>query len=178
VAADGLQSFPSGDTGIVATDGLAGAEGIFIRFDCAALRAFGRFLGERQLAGNFRWGTDGLILYLPAVKSPFVKTWAAIFPSIRNNSYIALGWNGSVAARCGKKDAADLEALRSNSVSDRPRLQNQVAMAVSQAWQNFREGKITFADGQWDKFPTPKFSVVPPCEPGRIVGTLLLLAAC
>ena len=148
--------------GLLPPTGLPAQKESSIRFDCAALRAFGRFLGERQLAGNFRWGTDGLILYLPAVKSPFVKTWAAIFPSIRNNSYIALGWNGSVAARCGKKDAADLEALRSNSVSDPTSLQNQVAMAVSQAWQNFREGKITFAERAMGQIPDTEIFVVPP----------------
>jgi RNA polymerase sigma-70 factor (ECF subfamily) len=151
-----------------------------IRFDRAALRAFGRFLGERQLASNFRWGTDGLILYLPAVKSPFATTWAAIFPSVRRNSYIALGWNGSVTARCGKKDAADLEALRSNSVSDPASLQDQVAMAVSQAWRNFREGKIAFAGRAIGQIPDTEIFVVPPIRTrsnrwGIIIACCLLI---
>jgi RNA polymerase sigma-70 factor (ECF subfamily) len=135
-----------------------------IRFDRAELRAFARFLGERQLAGNFGWGTDGLILYLPAVKSPkyFVETWNSIFPSVRNTTNITLGWDGSVAARCGKKDAADLEALRSNSASDPTSLQNQVAMAVSQAWRNFREGKIAFAERAIGQIPDTEIFAVPP----------------
>ena len=36
-----------------------------LRFGRAELRAFARFLGERQLATNFRWGKDGLILFCP-----------------------------------------------------------------------------------------------------------------
>ena len=151
------------------------------RFDRAALRAFARFLSERRLAGNFHWGTDGLILYLPAVKSPFAETWNSIFPSVRNNSCIALGWDGLVMARCGKKDAADLEALRSNSVSDLTSLQNHVALSVSQAWQNFREGKIAFAERAVGQIPDAEIFVVPPSRTKanrfRIIfwGCLLIL---
>jgi len=145
------------------------------RFDRAALRAFARFLGERHLAGNFHWGTDGLILFLPAVKSPFVKTWAAIFPSVRNNSYLALGWDGLVAARCGKKDAADLEALKSNSVSDPASLQNQVALAVSRAWQNFREGKNAFSERAIGQIPDAEIFVVPPSRTRSNRWTIVLL---
>ena len=145
------------------------------RFDRAALRAFARFLGERHLAGNFRWGTDGLILFLPAVKSPFVKTWTAFFPSVRNDSYLALEWDGLVAARCGKKDAADLEALKSNSVSDPASLQNQVALAVFQAWRNFREGKIAFAERAIGQIPDNDIFVVPPSRTRANRWRLILL---
>jgi RNA polymerase sigma-70 factor, ECF subfamily len=145
------------------------------RFDRAAPRAFARFLGERQLASNFRWGTDGLILYLPAVKSRFVATWNSIFPSVRNNSNIILGWDGSVAAFCGKKDAADLEALKRNSVSDLASLQNQVAMAVSQAWRNFREGEIAFAERAIGQIPDTDIFVVPPSRTGANRWTIVLL---
>ena len=160
--------------GILQPADLPGHKESSTRFDRAALRAFARFLGERQLAGNFRWGTDGLILYLPAVKSPFVTTWNSIFPSVRNNSYIALGWDGSVAARCGKKDAADLEALRSNSVSNFASLQNQVAMAVSQAWRNFREGKIAFAEQAIGQIPDAEIFVVPPARTRANRWTIIL----
>jgi len=143
------------------------------RFDRAALRAFARFLGERQLASNFRWGTDGLILYLRAVQSPFAET--SIFTPVRNNSNITLGWDGSVAARCGKKDAADLEALKSNSVSDTASLQYQVALAVSQAWWNFREGKIAFAERAIGQIPDTDIFVVPPSRTGANRWTIVLL---
>lgn len=133
-----------------------------LRFGRAELRAFARFPGERRLATNFRWGKDGLILFLPAVKSPFVTTWNSIFPSVRNNSNITLGWEGSVAARCGGKDAADLEVLRNDSASDPTSLQNQVAMAVSQAWWNFREGKIAFAERAIGQIPNAEIFIVPP----------------
>jgi RNA polymerase sigma-70 factor (ECF subfamily) len=133
-----------------------------LRFGRAGLRAFARFLGERRLATNFRWGKDGLILFLPAVKSPFVTTWNSILPSVRNNSNITLGWDGSVAACCGKKDAADLETLKNNSASNLTSLQNQVAMAVSQAWRNFREGKIAFAERAIGQIPNAEIFIVPP----------------
>ena len=133
-----------------------------LRFGHAELRAFARFLGERRLATNFRWGKNGLILFLPAVKSPFVTTWNSVFPSVRNNSNIILGWDGSVAARCGGKDAVDLEVLRNNSASDPTSLQNQVAMAVSQAWRNFREGKIAFAERAIGQIPNAEIFIVPP----------------
>jgi len=148
--------------GMLPPAGLLAQKESSIRFGRAELRAFARFLGERQLVGNFRWGTDGLILYLPAVKSPFVATWNSIFPSVRRNSYIALGWDGSVAARCGKKDATDLEALRNNSVSDLASLQNQVAMAVSQAWRSFHEGKTVFAERVSGQIPDTEIFVVSP----------------
>ena len=148
--------------GLLPPAGMPGQNESSIRFDRAKLRAFARFLGERQLASNFRWGTDGLILYLPAVKSPFVTTWNSVFPSIRNNSNVLLGWDGSVAAFCEKKDAADLEALKSHSVSDPASLQNQVAMAVSQAWRNFREGEIAFAERTIGQIPDAEIFVVPP----------------
>jgi RNA polymerase sigma-70 factor, ECF subfamily len=146
--------------GLLPPAGLPAQKEPSIRLDRAALRAFARFLGERRLAGKFRWGTDGLMLYLPAVKSP--TTWAAIFPSARNTSNITLGWDGSVAVCCGKKDTADLEALRSNSVSDPAALQKQVALAVSQAWRNFHEEKTALAERAIGQIPDTEIFVVPP----------------
>jgi hypothetical protein len=132
------------------------------RFDRTALRSFARFLGERRLAANFRWSKDGLILFLPAVESPFATTWRSIFPSVGNNSYIALGWDGSAMAHCGGEDAANLEALRSNSTSDPTSLQNQVAMAVSQAWRSFREGNFNLAEQAIGQIPDAEIFIVPP----------------
>ena len=141
---------------------LAVQKGSSVRFDRAALRAFARFLGERQLVNNFRWGADGLVLYLPAMKSPFVKTWAAIFPSVRRNSYIALGWDGSVAAHCGKNDAAGLAALQNNSTPDLAPLKNQVAAAVAWTWQSFREENIPLAERAIGQIPDTEIFIVPP----------------
>jgi len=133
-----------------------------IRFDRAALRAFARFLGERRLVNNFCWRTNGLTLYLPAVKSPLTTTWNRIFPTVRNNSNVTLGWDGSVAARCGKKDAAGLETLRSNSILDPVQLENEVALAVSQSWRNFRDGKTALAERAIGQISDAEIFVVPP----------------
>ena len=133
-----------------------------IRFDRAARRAFARFLGERQLASDFRWGTGGMTLYLPAVKSPLTTMWNRIFPTVRNSSSITLGWDGLVAAHCGKKDAAGLEALRDNSIYNLTQLENQVALAVGQAWQDFRDGRIAFAERAIGEISDTEIFVVPP----------------
>jgi RNA polymerase sigma-70 factor, ECF subfamily len=133
-----------------------------IRFNRAALRAFARFLGERRLVNNFCWRAGGLTLYLPAVKSPLTTTWNRIFPTVRNNSNITLGWDGSVAARCGKKDAAGLAILRSNFTSDPAQFENQVALAVSQAWRNFRDGKTALAERAIGQISEAEIFVVPP----------------
>jgi hypothetical protein len=132
------------------------------RFDRSGLRAFARFLGERQLINKFRWGANGLTLYMHGVKSPLRTTWNRIFPSVRNNSSITLGLDGSVVAHCGRMDAAGLEVLRSHAAADLNGLENQVALAVAQAWQNFREGEIALAERAVGQVPDAEIFVVPP----------------
>jgi RNA polymerase sigma-70 factor (ECF subfamily) len=132
------------------------------RMNRSDLRAFARFLGERQLVSNFRWGINGLTLYLPGVKSPLMTTWNRIFPSVRNMSNFTLGWNGLVNAHCGKMDVGGLEVLRSQSTADLSGLENQVALAVSQAWQNFRAGKISDAERAIGQVPDADIFIVPP----------------
>ena len=148
--------------GMLPSSDAPGRKELSIRFDRAALRAFARFLGERQLARDFRWRPEGLILYLPGVKSPLRRTWNRIFPSVRNDSNITLGWDGLVTARCGRIDAAGLRALPSNSVSDLGALEHQVATAVSEAWRNFREGKTALAEKAIGQIPDADIFVVPP----------------
>ena len=130
--------------------------------DRSSLRSFARFLGERQLVNNFRWGINGLTLYMHGVKSPLMTTWNRIFPSVRNNSSVTLGWDGLVAAHCGRIDVAGLEVLRSQSTANLAGLENQVALAVSQAWQNFLEEKITSAERAVGQVPDSEIFVVPP----------------
>jgi RNA polymerase sigma-70 factor (ECF subfamily) len=132
------------------------------RFDQPSLRAFARFLGERQLVTNFRWGTSGLTLYVPGVKSPSMTTWNRIFSSVRNQSNFTLGWDGLVIAQCRKMDLAGLEVLRSHSTADLPRLENQVALAVAQSWQNFRAGKIADAERAIGQVSDTDIFIVPP----------------
>jgi RNA polymerase sigma-70 factor (ECF subfamily) len=133
-----------------------------VHFDRAALRAFARFLGERQLVSDFRWGADGLMLYLPAVKSPLTTSWSRLFPTVRNNSNITLGWDGLVVARCEKKDAAGLETLRSDLVFDLALTEKLVALAVTQAWQDFREAKLLAAERAIGQIPDTEIFLVPP----------------
>ena len=134
------------------------------RFDRSGLRAFARFLGERQLVTNFRWGINGLTLYMHGVKSPLMTTWNRIFPSVRNNSNLTLGWDGSVAAHCGRIDAAGLEVLRRHSTAELVGLENQVAQAVAQAWYNFRVCNFTDAERAIGQVPDAEIFVVPPTQ--------------
>ncbi len=132
------------------------------RFDRSSLRAFARFLGERQLVNNFRWGINGLTLYMHGVKSPLMAIWNRIFPSVRNNSSVTLGWDGLVVAHCGRIDAAGLEVLRRHATADLPGLENQVALAVAETWQNFRAGNFTGAQRAIGQVPDAEIFVVPP----------------
>jgi RNA polymerase sigma-70 factor (ECF subfamily) len=135
-----------------------------IRLDRTALRAFARFLGERQLVNNFHWEADGLVLRLPAVKSSFVRTWAGIFHSARCNSHIALGWDGSVAVHCEKNDAAGLATMQNNVTTDLMSLENQVTAVVAQAWRNFREGNTVLAERAIGQIPDTEIFVMPPAR--------------
>ncbi|MEI8291568.1 MAG: sigma-70 family RNA polymerase sigma factor [Verrucomicrobiota bacterium] len=158
------------------------------RFDRSSLRAFARFLGERQLVTKFRWGKNGLTLYMHGVKSPLMTTWNRIFPSVRDNSNLTLGWDGLVAAHCGRIDAAGLEVLRSHSTANLAEMENQVALAVTQAWRNFQAGNFTDAERAIGQVPDAEIFVVPPTRTraqfwlriffgGMLTVSLLLIAS-
>ena len=132
------------------------------RFDRPALRAFARFLAESQLAFDFRWGTGGLTLFLPAIKSRPILNWRRIFPWGGDNSRLVLGGDGSVTAHCGKKDAADLAALPGSTFSDPATLENEVAVAVAAAWRHFRAGKMSLAAQAAGQIPESEIFLVPP----------------
>jgi len=81
-------------------------------------------------------------------------------------------------ARCGKKDAADLETLRNNSVSDPASLQSQVAMAVSQAWRIFHEGKtVLWPERVIGQIPDTEIFVMPPIRT-RANRWFIILTCC
>jgi len=75
-----------------------------------------------------------------------------------------MGWLGGGALR--EKGRGGFGSFKSNSVSDTASLQYQVALAVSQAWWNFREGKIAFAERAIGQIPDTDIFVVPPSRTG------------
>lgn len=152
-------------------------------FDRPALRAFARFLAESELVFDFRWGRDGLTLFLPAVGTRQVTIWSRIFPSTGNTSSLVLGWNGSVAGHCAERDAAELAALPGNSISSPAVLEPRVAMAVAAAWQNFRAGNLSAAMRSVGQIPESEIFIVPPARTRArrvqavVLGGLMIVSA-
>ena len=132
------------------------------QFSRTELRAFGRFLAERQLAAKFRWSRDGLLLFLAPVKSPLRRFWHSFYPSVHRDSFIALGWDGSVQTHCGRNDAAGLAVLKNNQLPNLEDLEQQVASAVTQAWGQARAGKTALAEQTIGQIPDAEIFVVPP----------------
>ena len=140
----------------------AGPKSPASRFDRTRLRAFARFLGERELAINFRWGARGLTLYLPAVKTSWRAIWSVFFPLNGTNSTVMLGWDGSVTALCRKPDAVFLQALAGAPAADPATLEQPVAAAVAAAWRHFRAGNIPQAERFVGQIPDAEIFVVAP----------------
>jgi RNA polymerase sigma-70 factor (ECF subfamily) len=136
------------------------------RLNRRALLAFARFLGTRFLVSNFRWETSGLALRLPPVASRFTTGLAGVFlpPMSQNCSHISLGWDGMVAAHCGKTDAGDLLALETAQTTDPRKLDCLVAEVVSQAWREFRAGNLQAAERTLGNSPESDVFIVPPAR--------------
>ena len=132
------------------------------QFSRMELRAFARFLGERQLAAEFRWTRNGLLLFLPPVKSPLRRFWHSFFPAVLRDSFITLSWDGSVVAHCGRNDVAGLAVLQNDRLPDLEDLEQQVATTVTQAWSQFRAGKTALAEQTIGQIPDAEIFVVPP----------------
>jgi|GEM_PF-255252 len=132
------------------------------RLDRASLRAFARYLGERDLVVDFRWEPTGLTLSLPPVPSaPFARHRKHLFEPAASQSRITLEWDGLVTAHCGAEDAAVLEAMRTRSATELAQLEIHVALAASRAWKEFRDGQLSAADLAAGQIPDEKIFVVP-----------------
>lgn len=127
------------------------------------LLAFARFMGEQWLIRDFHWELKGLVLYLPPVSSSFLKNIRHSFlPLHRNGSLIQLLWDGSVSAHCGEKDFAALHAMevgRCCSIGD---LEEQVGIAVEQAWREYRHGHVAASQRLLGEVTEEAVFLVPP----------------
>jgi RNA polymerase sigma-70 factor, ECF subfamily len=136
------------------------------RFDRPELLRFARFLGTRYLAVNFRWDRDGLILRLQPVAPRLLTNLAFVFlPPIRpNDSFISLGWDGTVIAHCGPADAGALSSLATAQFIHARELEEEVADVIDQAWREFREGNLFAAERTLGQVADSEVFVVPPAR--------------
>lgn len=125
--------------------------------------AFARFLGGQWLVSDFRWESQGLVLYLPPVPSSFLKNILHSFlPWCRNGSFICLHWDASVAARCGEKDFAALHAMEVGRDCPIANLEQQVEVAVGQAWLAYRKRNMAVAQRLLGEVSDDQVFLVPP----------------
>jgi RNA polymerase sigma factor (sigma-70 family) len=133
-------------------------------FGRESLLAFARLLGSRFLVINFRWERRGLRLRLPPVGNRFLTNMGSVFmpPVSQACSQLLLGWDGTVAAHCGKTDALNLAALKTSEVDDPCELESLVRSAVGQAWQDHRAGNCAAAERALGQLPQSDIFVVAP----------------
>jgi RNA polymerase sigma factor (sigma-70 family) len=130
----------------------------------ASLLEFGRLLGSRYLANNFRWEFAGLALRLPPVRNRFLMNMAIVFmqPISPNCSHILLGWDGTVVAHCGKSDTVDLVEMHSRRLDESQDIELTVETSVSQAWYEFRRGNLAAAERSLGEMPESQVFLVAP----------------
>jgi len=113
----------------------------------SGLLSFARFLGERWLVVNFRWERGGLMLRLTPARLSFASSFTQLcFFRNSGSSQLALGWDGSVAANCGKADDREIRNLFGGATPDRVTLETQVAEVVTAAWEEYRAGNLGAAE--------------------------------
>lgn len=129
-----------------------------------ALLAFARFLGGRFLATNYRWDEAGLALRLPPLRSQFFRNVTEVFsaPVSRRCSSVVLGWDGSVTARFGERDAADLATVEPGATREGDSLEPTVSAALTHAWRQFRRGHVAAAEQAVGQLPDSSVFVVAP----------------
>jgi RNA polymerase sigma factor (sigma-70 family) len=135
------------------------------QFDRRALLQFARVLGSRWLAMNFRWEPHGLALRPFPVKSRLlINMNLALVPMSRNCSAVSLGWDGTVIARCSKRDESDLHAVQGVGPIDPRELERSVAAAVTEAWREFRSGNVPAAERILGELPESEIFLVSPAR--------------
>lgn len=136
-----------------------------IQFGKRELLAFGRFLGGRWMADNYRWTAEGLLLRLPSFK---FSLWNAMgfFSSWSRRSRLLLAWDGKVSAQLCQQDKKSLLDLHPHSVPKPDELEKQVAVAVETAWQHFRKDNFARAERVLGQVPEAEVFVKSPAQTG------------
>lgn len=134
----------------------------------ADLIAFARFLGTRWLANNYRWSNEGLTLRLPPANFSQWSGWTdtAFNWSLRQRSWICLGWDGSVTGRLGEKDRRSLAKLRQDEIFPKSGCEAQVAATVSVAWNKFDAGDLDGAERALGQVAESDVFMVSPAKGG------------
>lgn len=144
------------------------------RFSKAQLFAFGRFIGSRWMADNYRWTADGLLLRMP----PFnFSMWNAIsfFGSWSRRSQLLLTWDGKVAARLGAPDHKALLKLPPNHPPDTEELETKVSAAVEIAWGKFGAGDLSRAERVLGQLPEYEVFLQSPTKAGLLKWRTIML---
>ena len=143
------------------------------RFSKLELKRFADFLGDRHLINSSRWCPEGLLLRQIFVKLSWpmnrtAKFKAALPFSRRDSSNVLLLWNGGVKAQISEADARRQRVLKPEEAEMRNKVEDQVTAAVTQAWQQFREGNIAATDRALGEKPDSEIFHVPPARAASI----------
>ena len=172
-AAQGLVQDPVGNAWAAATPP---------KYDRAQLQAFARFLGSRFLALNYRWTESGLQLCLPNVTGViwhFRQMAAVVFCRWEKNSWIELGWHGTIRAHCSDGDASLLQTMEGPAKASAAALEERVAAAVAFAWSRFRAGDLAAAERSVGEVPDSEVFLTPPSKSKgfRMQAAFMLITA-
>lgn len=135
------------------------------RFSKAQLFAFGRFIGSRWMADNYRWTADGLLLRMPSFN---FSMWNAIsfFGSWSRRSQLLLTWDGKVSSRLCAPDHKALLKLQPNNPPDADELETKVSAAVEIAWEKFSAGDLSRAERVLGQLPDYEVFLQSPAKVG------------
>jgi RNA polymerase sigma-70 factor, ECF subfamily len=130
------------------------------------LLAFARFLGARWLVNNFRWEAEGLALRMPPVKTSFLVNMGSVFmlPVTKSFSRIVLRSDGTVSARCGRRDEKTLSAMGAAQGEQTQELGTLVEATAGRAWREFRAGNPVLAERMLGERPESEVFLVPPAR--------------
>ncbi|MGC3960018.1 MAG: RNA polymerase sigma factor [Verrucomicrobiota bacterium] len=134
-------------------------------FSKAELIVFGRFLNDRHLVNDFRWNPDGLLLRQSFHQQAGLGMQPARFSRLSlDSSNIQLHWRGEVSACFSEADQRSGRMLKPEETTTRRQVEEQVALAVAYAWQEFRRGNLVAADGALGEKPDAEIFLVPPAR--------------
>jgi RNA polymerase sigma factor (sigma-70 family) len=131
------------------------------RFTKRDLMAFGRFLGSRWMADNYRWTNDGLALRLPPFKLTFWNLMSLV-SSWSKRSRLLLAWDGNATAHLSGKDRSSLRNIHPDDAPTQDELESQVAAAAQAAWHHCRDGRFAAAERTLGQVPDSEVFYEPP----------------
>jgi RNA polymerase sigma-70 factor, ECF subfamily len=114
-------------------------------FSAREIFAFGRFLGQRWLVGNYRKTRGAIRFRLIPVCTAIWKDGFSPF-TWHNSSTLTIQFDGSIQASLADRDMASLRSLQSESILDRAVLEERVTQAASRAFDAFLAGDTRLAD--------------------------------